>query len=271
MNRSIESTGYVLFLFLCFLVALNGFRPLASDSEIATLGVPLVPQRGACLCWAACSEMVTRYLHGRDSSAPVVSECYAVVRLSQLTGRSGPTDSLGCPPLTIPWDTLPQKYGQGWDMLGNPQMLLDSCGYSITAYMPNDSLGTHADTLHVIPVSRLREELLAHRPVISNWNIEGTYQRSGVTNTWSGAHFIVIEGLQHSALQRGVYWVAINDPDPVMQGHHRLARYKLFTNAIPNEEQQGNGITVGTYDSTFVTGQHGTDYINIQYVKGATK
>ncbi len=261
MKLSVESGGWLLVLLLSFILCSTGLMRPSEQQVPATLGVPLISQNADCLCWAACVQMVTTYLHQvNPGTVPIITECEA----AQIA-HSGLADST-CPPDTLPWDS-------SWDFEWNPSDVLTARSFAVRSFAAeNPRQGARADSL-VLPVDSMAEELSHHRPVIFVWNWAGLFVSLGDTELYgSQPHFLVAEGLQPSpfnAGKSGEVWVAVNDPEPVMHGHHRLMLYRVFTNLVPCSMRQD--MREGAYDKNFMFTQHGGDYIGISYNGGAVR
>ncbi len=240
MKHSIEVTGYAIVAFLSFVLFLSGFKPPAKPTTPATLGVPLVPQIGTCWCWAACSEMVSRYYNSVNPANPILTQCQAV----QMAVDS-----------TMPCPQTPPVPAQ-WDQNGIP-FTEPNDGYTWKSY---------TGTIRVngaIPYDSLAAEFAAGRPVIFQWQWVGI---SVADSTKNGLHFLVAEGIPKERF--GWQWVSVNDPMPYTMGHHRVMSYYSFANVIGAQAQpgdkRGDEAKTDTYNKNYQFNAHAADLIRVR-------
>jgi hypothetical protein len=226
------------FIVLGLVAASLGFLPVSTPCVPSTLGVPFVAQIGNNWCWAACMEMMTRYMNSKDPGVPIVSQCQAV-------SLSLKDPSMPCP-MTVP---VPSQY----DVQGIP--FSPSCDprFRYTPYMGP------AFTNYAIPYDSLCAAFDAGRPVIFSWMWEGITKE---TNANTGAHYMLAEGCPTSVYSSDAF-VSVHDPLPAGLGHHRIMRYDEFANISLNTVQNS---TSKLYNPKCIFNEHAGDLTNIQYI-----
>lgn len=211
MNTSIEKAGYILCIFLAFVFFLNGFMKPQPPPVPASLHVPFVYQIGNNWCWAACSEMVSKYYHQKiDSLAPVFSQCMLAKSCYSIFG------TMTCPVFTA--DSIPSA--------------CDSIGSTPFCFGPNYTGKNYSFFITPTEGTALSWDSLCAQiadsmPVIFQWGIEGI---TAGTQNWNGMHFLVAEGCPHSSYFDSPGWVSIHDPLPPGQGRHRIITYAEYAN-----------------------------------------
>src|SRR5689334_16889504 len=151
MKHSIEATGYTLLLFACLTLALSGSMSPTKPVVPGSLGVPLIGQVGTWWCWAACTEMVTTYMHSKNVMIPIIPQCDEV-------HRGYPNWNLLCP--------MAPPIPSNLDSTGNPlsNQYDQALGYYTWLYHDTDSARNIT-----IPYDTLCAEFAAGRPTIFAW------------------------------------------------------------------------------------------------------
>lgn len=223
MKKKFETIGYLIVLCQCIILLLSGFTEQTQKRPPATLGVPTFGQQGLNLCWAACAEMVSSYIHDSvDANAPIITQCEEARR-----GWNIP-DSIPCPPVLY-GDTT-------FDRLGSPfQNSTDDTIFQTWAY-PHFA-DTSPMPYGAAPPDTLAFEFINKRPVIFCWNWFGfsdsiIYKKSGhQLDSAQGSHWLVAEGRPEPPYGGRKGWIAVNDPEPVLSsGHHMIINFSGFTN-----------------------------------------
>ena len=242
MNHATRFSAFAfLSFFLCFeLTGCNktSQSPDAASAVPATLHVPFVPQIGYNWCWAACTEMVSRYYHEKiDTNAPPIFQCAYANAVN--AGMGYP--SLDC-------DTL--RPGNVPDLFDQTATPFSNVGDSnCEGYLINYTAGSNS------PLSwdSLKMFIAEKQPVIFTWEWQGITFR---TIDSMESHYMVAEGIPHSSYIRDPGWVSVHDPWPAGIGKHRVMAYSEYANHIPTSSPGSN---------TVVYCMHGIDYFNVRY------
>ncbi|MEP7234571.1 MAG: papain-like cysteine protease family protein, partial [Ignavibacteriota bacterium] len=208
------NTLFKRFILLCTLLgALLLFQASKneepSQSYTISLHVPFIAQIASNFCWAACTNMVTAYYHGKNTSMPILSQC----ELSKLNAPG--LTPFDCD--TLRKNNLPWEYDQGGAPFPVDPATGTCNGYKPTYYNQNQSL--------TMPWATLKQMISDSTPVIFGWNWNGVTIAS--VND-SDSHYIVAEAVSQSKYYPDSGWVSINDPWPVNGGRHRVIAYSEY-------------------------------------------
>ena len=238
MKHPIERAGYILCLFLILLIVLSGFLKL--DKPVpASLHVPFIAQTGRTWCWAACTEMVSRYYHDKiDPTAPIITQC-DIVKASY-----GGSCNMPCPPP----DTLPPECDNSGNWPFTPPL---GWSYSFTEGVAPKAALTWEELQREIRDNRM--------PVTFQWKWKGITRS---TRGYNDAHWLVAEGCPSSSYDTTRGWVSIHDPLPVGRGRHRIISYPEYANEKLVSFPGGR-----RYDK-YVFNDHGQDYYGFKYTGG---
>lgn len=249
MNHTIDKLLYCLSTFLFITAALSGCgkidpQPAAAQTPVKTppnsLHVPFIAQIGDEWCWAACTEMVSKYYHQKiDPHAPVIGQC-------ELVNMVSGADKIKCPAKVgeIPID---------FDQPGTPFPTLGdtNCkGYhTVSTFNPNSSSAP-------LSAEQLMSQIASGLPVIFEWNWGGMTIDSSNQN---GSHFMVAEGIPHSSYITSHIWISVHDPLPAGRGRHRIISYAEYANDKP--------MTLPGVPPEFIFCSHASDYYQLTYKK----
>jgi hypothetical protein len=254
MKRQAEITGYLLVLFLIFVLVFTGYITPAKKNPVATLNVPHIAQQGSYWCWAAATEMVTTYLHRQDPEMyPIITQCELVQQY--FDSLRPPDTTLLCPLTTFPVDAQ-------HDVMGSP--FGNSWLYAYTTWgITPPSIAT-LDSLF---------SLEKPQPVIFTGQIQGAVPKT--YDTGANAHYLVAEGMASSPYNFGRAWVTVNDPEPVLGGHHEIITYVEFAGIAPIQDQQGHFADsvhfIDSYNKQYMFYGWGGGFYNFQRYEGASK
>jgi hypothetical protein len=248
MNRTIRKAGFVFCIFSLFVLATSGCKKAESPAALApavnstsSLHVPFIPQRADEWCWAACTEMVSKYYHDKiNSKAPVLLQCDLANILFH--GNLKCPVMIGEVPASMDNPTVPF-----------PPLADTSCeGYTF-----NQTYGSRSsfveNSIAELPWDSLQSVIAHGSPVIFEWGWEGVTIATIDSNS---THYMVAEGIPHSSYINNPGWISVNDPWPTGVGKHSIMTYSEYANHIP---------TSSPGSKTIVFNAHGVDYYQFTY------
>ncbi len=243
MFRVQRLQNYLLLMLLLFPAGLSGSLTSAGDATPpSSLHVPLVGQLGSWWCWAACTEMVSRYYHDSiNTAAPIITQC-SIVNLAfywlppldcDTVNSSNPPDAANDMPATP------------FPKLG----ITNSCeGYSVIST-------SEVVDMKALSWDSLVSQISQRMPVIFNWGYAGILRSTGGPGT-GGNHYLVVEGCATSKYIAD-NWISINDPAPVGRGTRRIISYFEYANKKP--------LTIEGDTLPYAWSSHGNDIYGFTY------
>lgn len=241
MDRVQRLPRYLLLMLFLFPSGLSGSLISAGDdTPPSSLHVPLVGQLASEWCWAACTEMVTRYYHDSiNTAAPIMLQCSLVnLAFTWLPPLDCDTVNSGNPP------------SAAYDMSATPFPNLGNG--NCNGYTTSSTLGAPYKAL---PWDSLVSRISQRMPVIFNWGYAGVLQSTGGPGT-GGNHYLVAEGCPTSKYIPD-NWISINDPEPVGRGTHRIISYFEYANKKP--------LTIEGDTLPYAWASHGYDMYDFNY------
>jgi hypothetical protein len=207
-------------------MACFGFMKLTGISKVfMKLPIALIPQHASNWCWAATTEMASRFFHSRNPNAPILEQSSLAIANF---GSRIPKDSLRY--------YLAPKVNKILNQPGYP--FSPANGYS-TGF--NGFGGAYA-------WPDLIKKLSDTNAVIFQWNWVGV---TDSTKIRTGSHFLLATGYVSSPADSTYQWVMVNDPWPVDTGRHRVISYDEYANNVTFKLPEYKGKEFRS---------HGTDY-----------
>lgn len=240
MNNNAGRMAYITSI-LVLLILLTSQIP-APVKLPSSLHVPLVAQTGENWCWAACTEMVSRYYNtATHGTAPILYQCQIVA--SRFTDTTFSCDSVRVGHVPAYFDILGAPF---------PGDSNDQCFGYTRSYTPPHGLGLPS----ALNVDSLESQIASGRPVIFEWSWSDLFSDSQDS---LGAHWMVAEGIPYSSYIQSHAWVSILDPDPPGKGRHRIISYAEYAN--------DKALTIPGSSVDYVFNAHGQDCYNIKFSK----